>query len=365
MCFLVLFVALLSACGDGSQAPDGAVTPVTTAPEIPTGPAATEDRAPGAGISSPTSAATGDGAPTTRPSDLTADPRFVVASDGGVVRYEDGVTTELAHDPAAIAFDDGAGGALMQFTEGFHASTEEDTSIYHARVGTDEPVPVVEGNVDVTLRLHGPVVSDEQVLAVYSVRRGATPQDASEELFTYDVGTGDTRRVLEVGGWEYGPVSVSAGGGLYLLNTSAEASRWFEFVAATGTPVEVEHNPLPPGSPCADDVTCPDHPALDPTGSRLAYTQLVPGDDGVIRSWELVVLDLRTGATLLRLPQQYDAGFAPRAVDTVGGLVVVSRGSADVERPTWSEPLVVDLSGAEPTVSTLPVRGLATLARAE
>ena len=291
------------------------------------------------------------------------DTRFVIASDEGVSRYEDGLATELAHDPAAIAFDDGAGGALMQFTEGFHASTEEDTSIYHARVATEEPVPVVEGNVDVALSLHGTVVGDGRVLAVYSTRRGTTPEDTREELFTYDVGTGDTRRVAEIGGWEEGPVSVSSGGGLHLLNATAGASRWFWFLGADGAPIDLEHNPLPPDEPCVDDVTCPDHPALDPTGRHLAYTRLVPGDDGVIRSWELVVLDLRSGQMLLRLPQGYGPGLAPRSVDMVGGLVVVSRGSADAERPTWSEPLVIDLSEDQPTLSTLPVRGLATLAR--
>lgn len=358
---LVTAALVLSACG-GAGTPTASPSPTAEAISSPTAPAAEPT---GSATSGPIGESTIPAPRQTQdpgPAQPATDLAFVIASDDGVHRVDDAASVEVLHDPASVAFDDGEGGVVVQFSEGYHASTAEDTSIYHLREGAEGPVVIVEGNIDVDVLLHDVFATPRGAVAVFSTRRGDTPETARQELFTYDLGTGDTRLVAQVGGWESGADPISFGADRYALNASAEATSWIEFLDAGGERVRESANPLPPDAPCEDDVTCPDLAVIDPSGQRLAFTRFRQAADGVIRSWELVVLDLRTGTSVLEWEEPYEDGRGPQHVDVAGGLVVVSLGSADPEQRNWAEPLVFDLTGEEPTTSRLPIPGLATLA---
>jgi len=113
-----------------------------------------------------------------------------------------------------------------------------------------------------------------------------------ERLILFDFTTGD--RVLgEVGGVGYGPVSISYGGGRFLLDQQAGVQSFFEFRNDQGAVVALASNPQ---TGCAEDPDCPTNPALDPTGSFLAYLQ--PGGEG---SGDLVILDLDLDEEIRRI----------------------------------------------------------------
>lgn len=352
-------VALLAACGGATDPGAGvSLSPTgldTAGVDGPTPPLAGSQTETGGSTSPPTSTA----APAS--SERFTVRSFRVASPAGAHHVLDDEVTEVVHDPAAIAFADGAGGTVVQFTEGFHASTSEDTSIYHVRPDAEGPVVIVEGNIDAAIELHDVVTTGDRATVVYSGRRGDTPETARQELYTYDLGTGDTRLVAEIGGWESGADQLSFGGGRYLINMASEGTSWFAFRDTDGGAVDQPHNPLPEDAACFDDVTCPMNAVLDPTGGQLAFTRYRMADDGVVRSWELVVLDLVSGRSLLEWEEPYDDPHGPVFVDAGGGLVVVSLGSGDPQQPSWVEAIVFDLTGEEPGTSRLPIAGLATL----
>jgi hypothetical protein len=145
------------------------------------------------------------------------------------------------------------------------------------------------------------------------------PAARIERLVVFDFETGD--RVLgEVGSGDSGPHTISYGGGRFILEQQTGSQSLFEFRNDQGAVIDLASNPH---KGCSDDPTCPTTPALDPSGSFLAYLQ-VPADGTV----ELVIYDVDLGEEIGRI------GLPPTAADAaeldfLGTTVIVNPSDRD------------------------------------
>ena len=113
----------------------------------------------------------------------------MVASPDGVV-YVDitGEATWLLSAPAAVAVDDTRGGLVYQ-TESGRTWDEADLNTVIWRIAAREstPRPLLVPSPGQTLTLHDVVDANGQLLVLYTLHEGHTPETAADSLRIYDV----------------------------------------------------------------------------------------------------------------------------------------------------------------------------------
>jgi hypothetical protein len=305
----LIFILVLSACsGSGSEGPELTFADFNSPPTTVDSPATS--------TTPPTSTSTSTSTSTTTTLLVVDTPGAVsITADSGYAILEGrGAPHELVERPVAAAFDDLQGGFVFQFP-GAGTDAAADQRIYWSRAAAPEArarLDVSEGSL---LRLWGTEViggSPQMILTV--VDDAADPAARVERLVLYDFATD---RVLgEVGGAESGPVTLDYGGGRFVLEQRAGVQSFFEFRNDQGAVIELASNPNPG---CADDVACPAHPAIDPSGSFLAYLQA--GPDG---GYELVILDLDLDEEVSRIGLPSPLGEVT-GVDFDGTTALVNR----------------------------------------
>jgi hypothetical protein len=318
------------------------------------------------GVTAPPSSSTT--APTTHAAPTA---NIIVATTEGVLRFDaDGEAHRVVEGSVAAAVSDLTGGVVFQ-------RTERDTTLWHLPAGAAEPVAVVRATGGEWLELWDVAITNGNPVVVYSRHDAPSPQDGlandkpSETLLVTSLVTRSTRVIAKIGGWEWGPVAISAGGDRFALETGAELAYRFEFRDIDGTVVRVPGNPFNntarfPDGDCVDDPTCPTGFAIAADGKRFVYIQPVGGTPRdyrfVAHDYEIVVVDTATGQNLgivaVHFPDLGQDNIWVHSLDLAGaGTVIINwSGSTGVTTST-QKPLVVDLESGR--VSTISVAGTA------
>ncbi|MGH8875432.1 MAG: hypothetical protein ACRDVM_09315, partial [Acidimicrobiia bacterium] len=339
----ILVVGVGAACGSGELG-RGTTTPPSTT--LPTTTVAT------------TVAPSSSTVPPTTGTLVSEQPGVVVANQAGVWHVTSGGESQLVAAPAAVAFDDLAGGVVFQQAAPYD-DTGPSTTIWHVAAG--EAVAIVEEPLDGRLNLLDLADIDGEVSVVFTSETGVGPEDQSQILETVALATGERRAVGEVGGWKSGVSSASWSGDWFALNHFFNGSSRFYALDQAGNEVDLSFNPNPG---CFDDVTCPRSVAVTGDGLWFVYLQLVSGESGFYDDQRLVAVDAATGEVQAGVLLSV-AGFDNRWLHIHWPRVVVSRFGPD-EQAMPTEPLfplLVDLS--EPDAPGVPVEwvGVATVAR--
>jgi len=293
---------------------------------------------------------------------------FLVATSDGVVRVDAaGKQHRVVDGATAIAVPDTNGGIVFQRVDG-------DTTLWHLAVGTTEPTPIVTSAARERLHLFDVATIRKRVVAVYTLQSAPSGQDnpisggSVATLRVVDLATRATRALATVGGWEFGPGSISAGGDRFALEACGEAACRFEFRDADGTVVKVPGNAYDdparfPAGFCPDDPTCPRSVAISADGTRYAYIELVgkPSSDPrfIPIDYRVVVLNATTGAEIGAVPVQFPRGgkqdLHVNDLDLDGDTVVVNWSTWDGHKLAPQKPLVANLQ--HETVTTIPLAG--------
>ena len=277
---LLLLAILLSACGAGDSD-----SPVLTFADFANPPTTTEVLSDSSSTLPPATTTTVPTSSTTSTTLIVVDsphPVAVRSASGFSLLEGRGAPARLVDTQVAAAYEDLTGGLVLQLP-GAGSDPAADQRIFWARSTKGEAEPFLDVTEGSLLRLWGTeeiAGAPHMILTIID-----DPNDSArrvERLVAYRFGTGD--RVLgEVGGDGFGPISVTYGGGRYLLEQHAGEQTLFEFRNDQGAVLQLGSNPQPG---CAADPSCPRLPALHPSGSFLAY---VEGSDDLV---DLVVLDL-------------------------------------------------------------------------
>ncbi len=253
----------------------------------------------------------------------TPSPVAIVSETGFSVLEGRGSPRRLVDTPVEAAFDDLQGGFVFQLP-GAGIDPAADQRIFWSRATSPDAQPrldVIDGSL---LKLWGTEVIDGRPhLILTIVDDPDDPAKRVERLAVYDFEAGD--RVLgEVGATESGPISVSYGGGRFLLQQRSGIQLFFEFRNDQGAVIDLASNPQPGCT--EDDPTCPTHPALGPLGSFVAFVQPGPGE-----MRELIVYDLDLAEEVKRISLPEAVGEV-ESLDFDGETVLVNRVAPDGTR---------------------------------
>lgn len=309
---------------------------------------------------------------TTTPTPSPTTANIVVATTDGVLRFDaNGESHRVVDGSVVAAVSDTTGGVVFQ-------RTEQDTTLWHLPAGATEPVAVVRATGGEWLELWDVAITNGDAAVVYSRHDAPSPHDGlasdkpSETLEVTGLATRSTRAITKIGGWEWGPVGISAGGDRFAIETGELVTYRFEFHNIDGTVVRVPGNPFDdsarfPDGTCPDDPTCPTGIAIAADGKRFAYIEPVGGTTRdhqyIARDYRIVVVDSTTGQTVgtvaVHFPQlDQNPTLWVRSLDlTDDDTVIVNWSSSGGVTTNTQKPLVADLESGE--VSTLSAVGTA------
>jgi len=245
----------------------------------------------------------------------TPGPVTILAETGFSILQGRGAPQRLVEIAIETGFEDLQGGYVFQLP-GAGIDPAADQRIFWSRTSRPDAEPFLDVSDGGLLRLWGTeMIGDVPKMILTITDDSDTPGELVERLVVFDFVTGD--RVLgEVGGVDHGPVSISYGGGRFLLDQQAGVQSFFEFRNDQGAVVSLASNPQ---TGCAEDPDCPSNPALDPTGSFLAYLQ--PGPEA---STDLVILDLDLNEEVRRIVLPASLGEV-LGLEFSGETVIVNR----------------------------------------
>lgn len=285
--------------------PAGPIVQSSTTVRVPASAATTEagDTPPSADTAAPTSSAPAADATVPETSGI------LVAGPGGIQRLAGSRATTLSNGSAAIAVER-AGTVYFQGAAGRYgedgSSNDPATTAIRRLDGTALVAP--EGEQWLTLHDAG-VTADGTPVLIYTASSGDgppvedNPTPSSEVLYRYEITTGTSVRIAEVGGWEFGTGPLSFGTELVGGTWSAEASYGPLLLALDGTTLaEAGRYGLEDGYTDCED--CPTAFSVDGPGGRIAWIdsgrfRVATRSDGVITLDFPVVADTSYTATAL------------------------------------------------------------------
>lgn len=310
--------------------PDGTPTPTVVGETAPTPtPTPTPDAAP-----SPTPSPTPDPEPspttdTAATGEEAGTPTLLVATDDGIVRWDDGTTTPVPgiDGPVDVAVDDGRGGVVFQRNDigiGRLADGEVSTIVslseFEPRAFDDfEPVPPV------ALRLWD-AAEDRIVYSVVHEGEGVNPPVRYDVLIAQSTVDGSRTELDQYYSWESGPSTITTAAGRTALNFTSEMLAGSLTLLTGGEPTRLSS--LDYGG---EGVASGQEPglyvvrggALDPSGTRMAVVVVDEYDD----PGRLVVVDTTTEERVFDLGlEQYlpDLPHGAAAVDFDGSTVLLT-----------------------------------------
>ena len=325
---LLLLAILLSACGAGDSDP-----PVLTFADFANPPTTTEVLGDSSSTIPPATTTTITTSTSTTTLIVVDSPDPVaIRTDSGFSLLEGrGAPQRVVETPVAAAYEDFEGGVVLQLP-GAGSDPAADQRIFWSRSSRSDAEPFLDVTEGSLLKLWGTEEIDGSPHMILTITDD--PDDPAlrvERLVVYEFGGGD--RVLgEVGGDGFGPISLSYGGGRYLLEQQAGEQTVFEFRNEQGAALQLGSNPQPG---CAADPSCARLPTLHPSGSFVAYVE-GSGDEV-----ELVVHDLDLDEEVRRIE-------LPASIEAVTGLdyqddtVLVNR----IDSSGRDRALVVNVPGS-------------------
>jgi hypothetical protein len=188
---------------------------------------------------------------------------------------------------------DGAGGLVFQQEIAIEDQARHRATIYRVLAGTTEPLPLVEQAAGHIIEMFGVEDVDGVPTLLYTDRTGMdSPETAQTMLIAHDLGSGETRELGVVGGWESGIRTVSYGAGIYAMAASAEGEEWFRYLDAFGEEYFPYFDPHPGCQ--VGDVRCPEVPVMGRTGELVTvhHRFLDPAGDPIdLSSGEWVIVN--------------------------------------------------------------------------
>lgn len=287
---------------------------------------------------------------TTAAPEPTALPELLIAAgDGAYLVGADGAVTLLIEGPTAFAIDDLAGGVLFQQERD---TRQRRSTVYRVQADGDRAVATLVADVDQSLSLRGITVDGDEAFVYYTRDEGDTPEDSSQTLRRYGLGSRRVTELSQIGGWESGAHPVSVGDGLLLLNWSSEATFGIEVTDLLGSTVSVPGNPSPPEG-FFDCNICPFMGEISSDGTTLVYRQVVGFNDFA------VIVDVATGEELHLVELNGINRWLVTSFDLDANHLVVNRAHNDELLPA----LVYDLSQPSLPPIELAIAGEAYLTR--
>ncbi len=291
----------------------------------------------------PETATTLPGGPPVRPTVVTAG-ELLLARPTGVSVVRNGEPVRIVGASARVAVGDRSGGILY----------ESGGDIYRLRANAETP-EILGPDAE----LHDTAIVDGQAVVVFARYEAVDGSDGVAGQVWYAPLDSPAEPVLlyESPGFEGSITRVSHGGGVFAITLAAEGIEWFEFVDATGDPVNVA-NPRPFEADATDD-RYTDQGVLSRDGGELLFLQSAEPVIDVGDSIDVVRWNLATGAELQRF--DVDAGtegsFWFARADYDGARLLLGR--LDAERRPLG-PLEITLS--PPAVFEVPVAGTPSIA---
>jgi len=180
----------------------------------------------------------------------------------------------------AIA-SDGSGGLVFQVQVSVADEGGDRAAIFRVTQGTTEPVVIVAQEPGHLITMRSVEDVDGSPTLLYTDRFGMeSPETARSVLVAYDLASGTARELAVVGGWESGIVSISYGGGLYVMEATAESESWFRYLDREGNEVEPAGDPHPG---CELWIGCPRGPVMTDDGRVVFHrSQFYDVDGGQI-----------------------------------------------------------------------------------
>lgn len=266
--------------------------------------------------------------------------RVVVAGPEGVAVIQDGALVEhFDLGPVMLAVDDTRGGIVFQI--GVSAS-----SILWLERDSSEPIELIAADPGIVLSLHEVVEIDGSPAVVYTSRTtGLAPEETREDLRIRDLDDGTDTLVGQTGGYESSATRISYAAGRWVTSMSAEGYTWFEEL---GGDTAGFHNPRTEDDAAENFLVWVGHAVQAPDGATMAFMRGSPRSEA---PFQLVVVDLATGAELMAVPVEGSHETTLTRVDWDGETAVVSLSQ---------QPAVVVRDGA--VVEQLPAVGIADLA---
>jgi len=314
---LLLFAILLTACSGGSS--DG---PALTFADFDNPPTTSEVLGGSSTTSSLAPTTTSSTSTTTSTTLLVIDtpgPVSILTSTDYSILEGRGAPRRLLEAPIAVGLDDLQGGFVFQMP-GAGVDTDADQRIFWSRSSNPEAQPFLDVTDGSLLKLWGVELIDDAPTMILTIADDADdPAARTDRLVVFDFVAGD--RVLgEIGAAGSGPESISYGGGRFILEQRSGSQSLFEFRNDQGAIIDLASNPH---KGCSDDSTCPTTPALDESGSFLAYLQ-APADGRI----ELVVYDVDLGEEVQRIELPAGADGAS-GLEFYGTTVLVNPSDTD------------------------------------
>jgi hypothetical protein len=249
---------------------------------------------------------------------------------------------------------DGLGGLVFQVQISVEDSNRDRAAIFRVAPGTTEPVVIVAQEPGHLITMLGVENVDGSPTLLYTDRSGMeSPETARSVLVAYDLASGTSRELAVVGGWESGIVSISYGGGLYVMEATAESESWFRYLDREGNEVEPAADPHPG---CQMWIGCPRGPVMTDDGKVVFHrSQFYDADGNPIelpRTGVVVLNDLGlfhydAEETLIAAAGEFTEVVAVVAADLSSGDEVVLRSAALDRQPGQDGPvfLAIDVRG--------------------
>lgn len=308
----------------------------------------------------PSSAPTGPAGST---SDLVPGGTVLMADDEGVhLVGQTGPVVTLSDEAAERAFDDGAGGFVVEAaTAGDDA---ESPAIRWRALGSEVTVEVVRAGLSDAVELRDGGLVDGEPAAVFTVfESGGQDPAAYEESVQYRLlPDGDRERVKLINSFEGGFSAATIGTDTIAVEQFESATTLMGVLDLDGEPVDGPAVPLDVDG-CFDSVECPTGLSQSADGQRLAW--LTGQLDGTEHTTTLYVVE-RDGTEVaeLTLPGELlPDGVRPDDTDVGTGFAIVNRVATTDDpsraQPEWLAAIQVNLSTGE--AYELPVAGYASL----
>ena len=200
--------------------------------------------------------------------------RIVIAANDGthlVTANGDAVFDPQAAQVSFIASD---GSLIFQQRSGLDAGGDSKLTHIRRTINGQHAI-IVAADSGTFVRLHDVSEGDgNDILVLYSILRGSTPDTTREDLFLLDLLGGNTRRLGQISGWESGAGQLRLGNDVVVGEQTAEISASMLAIDLNGNPVDLA---TPLQLPATSDIDacadCPRHFTIDRSGTRLAWLE--------------------------------------------------------------------------------------------